>query len=112
MLSHVIKTSTECNVRRLSYYISSFLKRAEFSSRYNSIQLKFYTVNNDIIPIGDSYLLDIQNKLELKTYRFYIIQNFIHDYPNKEKVNKIVFNYINRSRKEYLSHIKSIKKQL
>ena len=108
MISYVINTSTECNTKRLTYYISSFFKRAQFSARYNSIQLKFYTVNNNIIPIGENYLIDIQNELEIKTYKFYLIQNFIHSYSNNDKVNKVVFYYVKVSKKEYSNHIKNI----
>lgn len=113
MISYVIKIRTECNVKKLSYYITRFFKKGQFESRYNHIQLKFYTVNNKIIPIGEDYLLNIKNELEIKSYKFYILQNYIHNYLNEndngEKIEKIVFDYVKSSRLEYLNHIKIIK---
>ena len=92
MISFVIKVRSQLNIKKLSVYISRFLKSTK--SRYVSVQLLFYTAENKIAPIGNKYLLDLHNEQEVKTYKFYIQQYYIYNYSNDEPVNKVVFNYI------------------
>lgn len=112
MISYVIKTRSECNTTKLSYYISRFFKKGPFDSRYNYVQLNFYTVDNKTIPIGENYLLDIKKDAEVKSYKFYILQQYTHNYLNTKnsssKIEKVVFNYTKSSRKEYQNHIKTL----
>ena len=110
MITHVIKLRTVCTARKLSIYITRFFKNGHFESSYYSFQLKFYTANN-IYLIGEEYLLNIKKDLEIKSYKFYINQLYLHDYleNHNEKIEKIVFTYVKRTKSEYLSHIKNIK---
>ena len=109
MISHPIKLRTECTSGKLSYYIFRFFKKGNFVSRYNSIQLYFHMEDNSIIPVGRNYMLDINSELEVKSYRFYLMQHFTHNFKdNSSKIVKIVFNYVKVSKKEYLNHIKTI----
>ena len=108
MISYVIKVRKQCNKIRLTYYVKSFFKKGLFNSRYIYVQLKFHTADNNIISIGDNYILDIKKNREVKSYLFYILQYFCHNYltENKnDKLDKDVFYYTETTRKEYLSQM-------
>ena len=107
-----MKLRTVCNVRKLKLYLTRFFQQEIADSRYIIIQLKLQTVNDNIIKIGENRILDLKNNKELKNYRRNIqgesIQYLSPSYENK--VNRIIINYTEISRKEYLNIIKSQKK--
>lgn len=112
MNSHIIKLKTNCNLFRLKLYITRFLKKPTLKSRYIILQLKFYTINNNIINVGKEYILDIKNLADVKTYRFNIellSSKYLEGY--EDTVNKIVIDYSEITRKEYLSYKKQIRFQ-
>ena len=112
MISYIINIRSVCNKKKIVSYISRFLKSGEFNSRYIYVQLKFLTDNNNMILIGDKYLLDTQNDREIRTYRFYILQYYSFNYlieNEDKKIIKVVFDYSEATRKEYLSQVREFK---
>ena len=111
MITHVIRLRTECTITKLKSYITSFFKNEIRDSRYIFIQLKLQTVNNNLITIGDTQVLDLKKNKDKRSYRHHIECEYkLHLSPsNDDKVNRIVFIYTEIPRKEYLRQIKLIK---
>ena len=108
MISQVIKLRTDCSINKLKQYITRFFKIQINESRYILIQLKFQTVNNNIIKIGDVTTIDIKKVKDIASYKTTIEDDAIKCLNNKDdKVIKIHINYTELSRKEYLNFKKS-----
>ena len=75
MNSYVIKVITVFDKNKMKVYLNQFFRKATFYSRYINVQLKFYTANNDIIKIGDNYLLDIKKPTEIKSFKLLYPKN-------------------------------------
>ena len=104
MLSHIIKLRTECNIMKLKLYLTRFFQQEIEDSRYIFMQLSFLTVNNILIKIGENRVLDLKKSKDIKSYRLHIEEeSLVFLSPSYEdKVIRIVINYTEISRKEYL----------
>ena len=57
-------------------------------------------------------MLDVKRDSEVESFKFFAVQNYIYNYlPNNhdKKINKIVFNYTDVSRKDYLEYLSKFK---
>ena len=110
MISHVIKLRTDCNLKKLKLYLSRFFDRQKHDCRYIFIQLKLQTVSENILKIGDSILLDIKKVKNVNGYKDHIdiYSTKYFSNSNDDKVNKIIIEYIELSRKEYMNQLRNI----
>ena len=110
MISHVIKLRTDCNLKKLKLYLSRFFDRQKHDCRYIFIQLKLQTVSENILKIGDSILLDIKKVKNVNGYKDHIdiYSTKYFSNSNDDKVNKIIIEYTELSRKEYMNQLRKI----
>ena len=97
----IINIRTVINSRKIRYYISRFLNNDLFKSRYIQVQVEVISENNNNIKIGNEFLLDLKNQLEIKSFIFLIEQNYF-SYNIEDKINKIVFKFKDLKKKDYL----------
>lgn len=115
MITHVIKLKTDCTLTKLKLYLTRFFKHKINDSRYIFMLLSLKTINNNLIKIGENRVLDLKKNKDTKSYRHHIdLELEATDYfspSNDDKVNKIIFNYTEISRKEYLNQRKFNKRK-
>ena len=106
MTAFFINIRSEVNVKKLKYYISRFLSSNKSKSRYIKVEVVLQSENNKF-QIGNSYYININNEIDRKSFQFLIIQNF---YANniEGKINKIIFNFVELTKNDYLNYKKSL----
>ena len=105
MISKIIKLRTDCNITKLNAYLLRFFKKQIQDCRYIFIQLKFQSVNDNIWDVGDFTLMDLKKNKDIKSYKEVIKNDTIKYLSSEDKVNKIIIEYRELTRKEYLNHL-------
>ena len=103
MSAFIIQIRTLISIKKLRYYISRFVNSSHFKSKYVSVNVSLYTVENTEIKLSETQYIDLKNKYDLKSLYFIIIQNFLN-LDKKDYFNKIVFNYQELNKDNYLKH--------
>ena len=77
MNTYIIKLRKDCDLNKIKSSLIRFLRKALFKSRYIAIQLKFYTENNNIINVGENFIVDTKKADEIKNYKLFLINYII-----------------------------------
>ena len=62
---------------------------------------------NNHFHIGNTYCVNIKNEIDRKSFQFLIIQNF-NSTNIEDKIKKIIFNFIELTKSDYLNYKKSL----
>ena len=103
MSAFIIQIRTLISIKKLRYYISRFVNSSHFKSKYVSVNVSLYTVENTEIKLSDTQYIDLTNKYDLKSLYFIINRNFLN-LKKEENFNKIVFKYQELIEDNYLNH--------
>ena len=103
MSAFIIQIRTLISIKKLRYYISRFVNSSHFKSKYVSVNVSLYTVENIEIKLSETQYIDLTNKYDLKSLYFIINRNFLN-LKKEENFNKIVFKYQELIEDNYLNH--------
>ena len=106
-----IKLRVNLNIKYLIKHLYTFFKNTNFKSQYIYVLTKVTTEEGkNEYSLGSRILLDVKNKIEIKTYLDIVTKNYLK-HGNKHKAipnDTLTIHHVETDKESYIKYVKDI----